>query len=576
MDDNKVLEILITDKGRINTHYKQIVQKDSFLHEYLMNKYTDSGSLLETIYRIQHTINVRPVCKCCGLPVQFATGYGFRDFCSKKCSKEYINDNVISNINDDTIRNDYIINDYIIKDYINNNKLQKKYIIEHGYEDYLLNRYSDSESIRETIYRICYNVENKPICKQCGLPVQFKGIDKGFSLYCSSKCEKLFNVPDITKEFIDSLSVKGDIYKKDNVYYEKIKEFLQNTFGDEYRDYKESLYMLKNNIQKVPECPVCSKKVNYVNNRNIGVSRFTKYCSTECNRLDVINQTIEEYKRQSGYDIMYDEDTDSYIFKNVCDVHSEFSIKRMKAHNRCGYGRIKYMQICPICNPERNKETSIENIVKQMLDKLKVEYVQHDRTVISPKELDFYIPSYEIAIECNGIYWHSDAKKPNDYSYNKYLKCKEKRIQLITLWEDDIINNSGYIFDYLQSIFLQNTNMQEKYTLRKIFKNTIENCSFFSKYIQNIDEIYEIFDNEYRCAVINKNNDVIQVLPLKIVNMQMLVNLFKDSICKVQLFNDLPILSYNILYKNTEYIHNFISYQHNVCYSSGITEYIVK
>lgn len=66
-----------------------------------------------------------------------------------------------------------------------------------------------------------------------------------------------------------------------------------------------------------------------------------------------------------------------------------------------------YGVLCPICNPERNPQTSIETIMKDILDKLNIEYIQHDRKLIGPKELDFYLNNYKIAIECNGTYWYS-------------------------------------------------------------------------------------------------------------------------------------------------------------------------
>lgn len=59
------------------------------------------------------------------------------------------------------------------------------------------------------------------------------------------------------------------------------------------------------------------------------------------------------------------------------------------------------------------------------------------RGVISPKELDFYVPELGIAFEFNGLYWHSSDRKAKDYHYNKWLACKDKSIQLITIWEDD-------------------------------------------------------------------------------------------------------------------------------------------
>ena len=60
---------------------------------------------------------------------------------------------------------------------------------------YLEGRFSDSLSIKETIYRICYNIYKRPVCQICGNPVEFVGRQKNvFSKTCSSKCYKNFKV----------------------------------------------------------------------------------------------------------------------------------------------------------------------------------------------------------------------------------------------------------------------------------------------------------------------------------------------------------------------------------------------
>lgn len=58
------------------------------------------------------------------------------------------------------------------------------------------------------------------------------------------------------------------------------------------------------------------------------------------------------------------------------------------------------------------------------------------------KEIDIYLPDYNIAIEYNGVYWHHEDV-PNitrTYHYEKFIKCKEKNIQLLTIfsttWND--------------------------------------------------------------------------------------------------------------------------------------------
>lgn len=61
------------------------------------------------------------------------------------------------------------------------------------------------------------------------------------------------------------------------------------------------------------------------------------------------------------------------------------------------------------------------------------------RSVIAPKELDIYIPEKKIAIEFNGVYWHTLDKVNGDknYHYDKWKMCADKGIQLITIWEDE-------------------------------------------------------------------------------------------------------------------------------------------
>lgn len=64
--------------------------------------------------------------------------------------------------------------------------------------------------------------------------------------------------------------------------------------------------------------------------------------------------------------------------------------------------------------------------------------VNNTRSIISPLELDIYIPTHNIAIEYNGLYWHSEQSgKGPTYHYDKWLQCKHKNITLITIFEDE-------------------------------------------------------------------------------------------------------------------------------------------
>jgi len=69
------------------------------------------------------------------------------------------------------------------------------------------------------------------------------------------------------------------------------------------------------------------------------------------------------------------------------------------------------------------------------------------RNIIAPKEIDIYIPSLNLAVECSGLYWHSEisAEKPRNYHYNKYKECKDAGIRLITIFDDEWINNRSVV-----------------------------------------------------------------------------------------------------------------------------------
>lgn len=66
-----------------------------------------------------------------------------------------------------------------------------------------------------------------------------------------------------------------------------------------------------------------------------------------------------------------------------------------------------------------------------------VETVVNDRTAIGPMELDILVPSKGIAIEFNGIYWHSERFVGKTYHAEKLKACTEADLRLIQIWEDE-------------------------------------------------------------------------------------------------------------------------------------------
>lgn len=95
---------------------------------------------------------------------------------------------------------------------------------------------------------------------------------------------------------------------------------------------------------------------------------------------------------------------------------------------------------CPLCST-----STIEQTVGKMLEGYSGEILRNDRTLIAPREVDFYLPEVNIAIEVNGLFWHTESKVGKKRHYEKFIACREKGVQLLTLWEDDILNNEDII-----------------------------------------------------------------------------------------------------------------------------------
>ncbi len=106
---------------------------------------------------------------------------------------------------------------------------------------------------------------------------------------------------------------------------------------------------------------------------------------------------------------------------------------------------------CPKC---RNYSRSIsEQEIVNFVDQLNISFEINVRNIIPPKELDIYIPSKRIAIEFNGLYWHSEEMGcDRNYHLEKTKKCQENDIQLVHIFEDEWLLKQDIVKNRLKQI----------------------------------------------------------------------------------------------------------------------------
>lgn len=439
INDDYIKTHCLNKNGSINPAWTRHLYMDKRpnIKQYLLNRYKDSSGIYETLYRILHGIEERPVCKNCGNSITFSS-MGFMDFCCTSCSKQYIEtDNVPTNI---SIKD--ILNDIIQNREINYNKVKEKYLIEHGYKEILVDQFPNEKlKYVEILYRLYHKLNGPELCKTCGKPLKFINFNEGYGTYCSKACE-LYDTIIIDDEYVRNYLIGRGLQNHiSNLKATGIYNYLINRFPN-CSNYKEAIYRIKNNLENAPLCPVCGNKLKY----SEALRGYRKYCSRKCESIVERQTRLASIRKHTGFDIELDpKHKDHFIFHNCCEKHKKFSIHVGIAHNRTMEDRYKSGCICPICNPVEVQTSKIELIIQSILDRNHINYVQHCRTIIRPLEVDFYIHEYKLCIECNGSFWHSTAKHSKNYHHKKYLKVLETDNTLLSFWEDDILNKPDIV-----------------------------------------------------------------------------------------------------------------------------------
>lgn len=104
-------------------------------------------------------------------------------------------------------------------------KIKSKYL---NTWNYIVNRYVDSESIPETIYRMYFGIEKRPICKICGNKVSYMGKGK-YRNVCSFKCGEMFSRERRQKKMMDLYGTT--IPLRNNDIKERMKSTLISKYG---------------------------------------------------------------------------------------------------------------------------------------------------------------------------------------------------------------------------------------------------------------------------------------------------------------------------------------------------------
>jgi very-short-patch-repair endonuclease len=147
--------------------------------------------------------------------------------------------------------------------------------------------------------------------------------------------------------------------------------------------------------------------------------------------------------------------------------------------------------------------SAFEDEVVDFLRSREYNITVNNKNIIGKYELDIYLPEYNIAIECNGSYWHSERNgKSANYHLTKTNLANEKGIDLIHIWEHHWVQNKDTIKSLLlhrlrapisESVYARKTQIKEISTNEA--KQFLE-CNHIQGYTGASIKLGAVYNNE--------------------------------------------------------------------------------
>ena len=313
-------------------------------------------------------------------------------------------------------------------------------------------------SFKEKIWIYFNKLDKRPICITCGKELIFSDrFDRGYGEFCSVDCINNNRVEMLSRITKANLKTHGvEYYPQHKDFSTKVRSTKKIRFNDENYNNIEKCFETKieryndkhyNNSNKAKETsiaiygvdnpskhPDVIKKIELTNFKIYG----TKAPTQSKGVLDKLKNTLLlKIKNRFKTDEFIDYDFINHEITLKClDCNSIYTIQNALLNERKRNNQIT----CITCNPIGvGIVSTYEN---ELFDELKLFYndeiLRSNRTTIKG-ELDIYIPDKKIAIEIDGLYWHSELFKNTNYHLNKTIECDKLGISLIHIFEDEWI-----------------------------------------------------------------------------------------------------------------------------------------
>ncbi len=354
-------------------------------------------------------------------------------------------------------------------------------------------------------------------CHTCGKNYEVKYQKRNTQRFCSRVCSvnntevKQKNRDGVKSTFIEKYGGHPMATNKETL--ENYKASMLQKYGVEYapqmKDFVEKVKTSKlerfgdenyNNIDAMKTTMIEKYGVDNYRKTEEYKKKYIKTCIT---KYGIEHASKSKQYKDSHKKLMFEKFISSERFKNF-DLQFTFEDYNgvTKKYNK------KYPFKCKRCNNTEThdlcngKDVKCSKCDKSMSDFQHdvVEYIRsilpnepivtNNRAILSPLELDIYLPNKNVAIETDGLYWHAEVGggKNKNYHLNKTKLASTKGIRLIHIFENEWMNKKDITKSVLAAILVKKNKViyARKCEIREI--NPSEKTKFLNEnHLQGTD-----------------------------------------------------------------------------------------
>lgn len=335
---------------------------------------------------------------------------------------------------------------YIKKEYCNNDT---RYMSDELKTELIRLTQNCLGNIRERIFWLKNKLEDYPECEVCHVKLTSRAfISNGLSAYrkvCGKSCARK-HPDDISKREINSLKRYGVThpFKSEEVQSKRVatnlkkygsshphswgseefKQIIINKYGS-----KEAFHSNPKTLKKIGTSLINFNIVNGKTRQNI--SRIEQKNNVTCLTVDEAENLDREKLEKTELSWRHDFCGTEYL---AAIIDGDINV-------------------CPKC---KHGSSRLEQALLLEISKMLPagETIIHRAKILDGKEIDIFLPSFNLGIEFNGIYWHSIKNADQENNKMNHVKktelAKERNIQLIHISEHDWLNNREIVLSRLK------------------------------------------------------------------------------------------------------------------------------